>query len=65
MSTIPPNLFPSPSPSPSLLTRSAVQWGDRATPTQVQDVLTSLPRLGFEPSEYQVGSWGRKGVVKG
>ncbi|KAG2495833.1 hypothetical protein HYH03_006072 [Edaphochlamys debaryana] len=30
-----------------------VQWGDRLTPAQLQDALTALPRLGFQPTDFQ------------
>ncbi len=49
-------LFPPPAPAPYLsFPNRAVQYGDRMSAPQCQDVFTSLPRLGFEPSEYQVG----------
>ncbi|GFR45287.1 hypothetical protein Agub_g6395 [Astrephomene gubernaculifera] len=41
---------------PELVSRAvfrAVQWGDKLSATQLQDVLVSLHPLGFEPSEYQ------------
>ncbi|EFJ51284.1 hypothetical protein VOLCADRAFT_116508 [Volvox carteri f. nagariensis] len=49
-----PNSMP---PVPSQLVSKAVfravQYGDRLSGQQCQDVFLSLPRLGFKPSEYQ------------
>ncbi|GLC35171.1 hypothetical protein PLESTB_000562100 [Pleodorina starrii] len=49
-----PNTMPAvPSALISKAVFRAVQYGDRLSGPQCQDVFMALPRLGFEPSEYQ------------